>query len=258
MSDWEHRFARALATLQQRERGDFIDEIADLAFEVSEAQGDACLDSPGPWRAYRAATTKLYYEHIVAMETREVARLLAASGQCTARYAEMASEPGRISYQRVADMFAHVDFHRCRRFVMVGCGQLPVTALHVMDCTEVTDMVLLDVSAQAVEAVRTLGRTFGWEALKPVLCSGADFDFGQADVVYVGNMVSPKVDTVNRVLATAPDDVQIVVREPYSLGRLWAEKVEPLVSAQVEVTGRGPVSRHLSRDIYMRKRASCR
>ncbi len=254
MSDWERRLQTVLETLDQRERSEVINEVANLAFEVSEAQGDAYLDTHAPWAAYRSATARLYYEHIVSMETEEVARLLAVDDPSKRRYMDMASEKGQVSYLRVADMFDHVDFTNCQQFVLVGCGQLPVTAIHVMDRTDVPEIVVLDVSRQAIEAVERLKHKFGWNALHPQLCNGRDFDFSRASVVYVGNMVTPKLDTMKQILDTTADGVQIVVREPYSLGRLWTEKVESLLARQMEVLGRGAVSRHLSRDLFVRKR----
>ena len=252
---WRQEFLDCLARRDTLERADFIEEIARLAFAIPEADADACLDRETGWLAHREAVTRLYYDHIVAMETQEVARLLGPLRKRGLSYREVASEKGLVSYLRVADMFEHVDFGRCRRFVMVGCGQLPVTALHVMDRTNVRSMVLLDVSPRAVKAVEHLRAAYGWDALEPRLCSGRDFDFRDADVVYIGNMVSPKLETLQRVLDTAPQGVQIVLREPYSLGRLWAEKAEAHLPEAVAIVGRGPVSRHLSRDLYLLRKS---
>ena len=58
-----------------------------------------------------------------------------------------------------------------------GCGQLPVTALHVMDRTDVPELVLLDVSPRAIESVEALRDRFGWHRLQPRLADGAAFDF---------------------------------------------------------------------------------
>jgi len=66
-------------------------------------------------------------------------------------------------------------------------------------------------------------------------------------------MVHGKAATVRRALASAAPDAQFVVREPYSLGRLWAERAELELTDVLEVDGRGPVSRHLSRDLYVRR-----
>lgn len=250
------RLQAALRHLSTWDREAFINEVADLAFSLPEGEADAFLEANPFWRAHRESAVRLYYEHIVAMETAEAARLLDMPTGPGRRYADLASPKGRISYERVADMFDQVDFQGCRHFVMVGCGQLPVTPLHVMERAGVTHMTLLDVSPKAVDVVGRLRDAFGWHALQPRLSSGKDFDYAGADIVYIGNMVSPKSLTLQRVLATAPADVRIVLREPYSFGRLWAEKAEVEFGGAVQVTGRGAVSRHLSRDLFLRRSGS--
>jgi hypothetical protein len=252
---WDERVARLLATLEGRDRIQVIEQVAQLAFEVPEHRGDAWLDGNSTWAAQRDETMRLYGEYIVENESREAARLLALPDAAGSSFLEIAGEKARVGYHRVADMFEHVDFGACRRFTMVGCGPLPVTALHVMERAGVPECVLLDVSAERLRAVQALRDKFGWSALRPQLCDGKSFDYAGAGVVYVANMVRSKLETVSRILATTDVDVQLVVREPYSLGRLWSEKIEGLLGPEVEVLGRGPVSGHLSRDLYLRKRA---
>lgn len=233
--------------------GDFIARIAQISATTDGIAVDAYLDSHDWWREHREAVIRLYYSHIVEMETAEVARLMAQPASPNVRYVDMASERGRVSYERVGDMFRHVDFARCQRFVMVGCGQLPVTALHVMAVTAVPDIVVVDISEAAIEAVRRLSDRFGWRRLRAVHQAGHLLDYRGADVVYLANMISPKSAALQRALLTAPAHAQIVLREPYALGRLWAEKAEPGMPPTLRVAGRGPVSGHLSRDLYLER-----
>jgi len=251
--EWEDRVDEALTAMHQSEPADVIEKIAELAFEVPESRGCAWLKRRAGWLDRREETKQLYSAFIVSNEGREAARLLALSAPHGTRFLEVAGEKARVGYQRVADMFDHVDFSRCRRFTMVGSGPLPVTALHVMERTGVPDCLVLDCSQERLHVVDALRLKFGWAGLRPVLCDGASFDYGGSDVVYVANMVQPKGLTVRRILDSAPSHVQVVVREPYSLGCLWAESAEQEWGQGLEVVGRGPVSRHLSRDIYLRR-----
>jgi hypothetical protein len=53
----------------------------------------------------------------------------------------------------------------------------------------------------------------------------------------------------------APDDVRIIVWDPVSPGRLWAESAESALDARLEVAARGKRSLNLARDILLRRRA---
>lgn len=253
MQTWEERLSSTLADVHRLAPPAFVEAVAALAFEATQEHGDAWFDANPRWPGVAAEATRLYYGYIVDNESQDIARLMGQPHAPGTPFRAMVSEKGRTAYDRVADMFEHVDFARCRRMAMDGCGQLPVTALHVMDRTDVPELVLLDVSPRAIESVEALRDRFGWHRLQPRLADGAAFDFAGADVVYVANMVHGKAATVRRALASAAPDAQFVVREPYSLGRLWAERAELELTDVLEVDGRGPVSRHLSRDLYVRR-----
>ena len=251
MNNWSTRLQQVLAGAAHMTPMDAIGQLADLAFEVSEDEGDAFLDAHPESFDHYPLLHKLYYQHIVAMETEEARHILSRAGKHGATFKELAGERGVISYERIADMFNHVDFNDCDNFVMVGCGQLPVTALHVLERSTVGHVVCLDVSEKAIAATHQLKEALGLDKLEARLSSGADFDYGQASVIYIANMVYPKLDVVLQALRTCAPGARLVVREPYSLGRLWTERVEPDLHGLVKVTGKGPVSRHLSRDVYM-------
>ena len=62
--------------------------------------------------------------------------------------------------------------------------------------------------------------------MRAELTDGRDFDFTDSRIVFVAKMTTPKGAVLSRIADTAPQDVRIVVREPLSLGRLWAESAE--------------------------------
>ena len=57
-------------------------------------------------------------------------------------------------------------------------------------------------------------------------------------------------------LDTAPDHVRIVLRDPYSLGLLWAEEGCVALDPRVSIVARGAGSRFLSRDLFLARRSS--
>jgi len=254
MTDWSTRVQQVLATSSQLTPMEAIGKLADLAFEVGEEEANAFLDGHPEWFDHYPLLNKLYYQHIVEMETEEARHILSRAGSGGGSFRELAGERGIVSYERIADMFNHVDFNDCETFVMVGCGQLPVTALHVMERSSVGNVVCLDVSEKAISVTHQLKAALGLDKLQALLSNGKDYDFRAASVIYIGNMVSPKLEVVTQALRTCAPAARLVVREPYSLGRLWTERVESGLGTLIEVTGKGPVSRHLSRDVYLQRK----
>lgn len=253
MNNWATRVQQVLADLSQLTPVEAIGKLADLAFEVGEDQASASLDDHPGWFDRYDLLNKLYYRHIVDMETEEARHILSRAGSGGRSFKELAGERGIVSYERVGDMFKHVNFDDCETFVMVGCGQLPVTALHVLDRSHVGQVVCLDVSEKAISVTQQLKAALRLDRLQARLSNGKDYDFGAASVIYIGNMVSPKLEVVMQALRTCAPTARLIVREPYSLGRLWTERVEPALGTLIDVTGKGPVSRHLSRDVYVQK-----
>jgi hypothetical protein len=138
--------------------------------------------------------------------------------------------------------------------VMVGCGGRPFTMFRIHDQTAVPEIIGLDIVPEAVETANRLAAKLGYERMRAELCDGCEYDYSEAQVVYVASMVSPKAAVVSRIAETAPENVQIVLWEPVSLGRLWAENAERTLDQRLEVTGRTSIWRNLTRDVFVRRR----
>lgn len=244
--------SRLLTTLDQREPGRVINDIVDLAIAIGDEQCDQHLVANPHLEEFRTQLTDTYHQYIVDMENVEIGRLLSSEERNPQTFPDIAGDAALMAYDRVNDIFEEVDFNDCKQFVLVGCGQLPITAIHVMDETKVSEIYCLDISEQAIAVVERLKQKFGWSRLHPMVFDGKHFDFGNADIVYIANMVSPKYQVLNRVIETASKDVKLILREPYSFGQLWAEKAESHFGSRFEVTHRGRGSRYLSRDVFIK------
>lgn len=137
--------------------------------------------------------------------------------------------------------------------MLVGAGELPMTALHVHDKSEVGRIECLDTRNEAVEKVDAFGKWMNSDRLVGTLSDGCAYDYGQADVVFIANMVTPKAKVLSRVLDTAKPRTQIILRDPYSLGLLWAEAGASTLDERVAIAAVGAGSRFLSRDLYLRR-----
>jgi hypothetical protein len=120
--------------------------------------------------------------------------------------------------------------------------------------TAVPQIVGLDVIPEAVEMANALAAKLGYGRMHAELCDGLDYDYGGAGIVYVASMVTPKAAVVSRIADTAPEHVRIILWEPYSLGRLWAEAAEPDLDPRLEVTGRSSIWRNMTRDVFVQRR----
>ncbi len=147
------------------------------------------------------------------------------------------------SYARVRDLFEYVDFSGCRAFVMVGCGPLPVTLLHVARRTRVPRLIGLEVEPEAARGARALFHSLGLDAVEVRECDGSEFDYGEADVAYVANLVRPKRAALARAARTIRPGARVVVREPSLPGELLAERGVPAGDGSWRVLARGPEDR---------------
>ena len=250
--DLSNTLSRLLTAVDQREPSQVINDIVDLAIEIGDEQCAQYLVANPHLAEFRTRLTDTYHQYIIDMENVEIRRLLSSVEPNPKSFPDIAGDAALMAYNRVNDIFEEIDFNDCNQFVLVGCGQLPITAIHVMDETEVAEIYCLDISESAITVVERLKQKFGWSRLHPMVFDGKKFDFGNADIVYIANMVSPKYQVLNRVVETAARDVKLILREPYSFGQLWAEQAESHFDSRFEVTHRGRGSRYLSRDVFIK------
>jgi hypothetical protein len=223
-----------------------------LGQEIGAEVGEALMDRHPELLDFVPAASRHYLEYICAQERAEAEHLLARSSQGKFRYIDYAGTFGRHNYNRVRDMFDVVDFSSRRRFVMVGCGPLPMTLYHVHDRTAVTELIAIDVDLHAVETVNATARNFGLNRVAAHALSGEEFDFAGADVVYVANLVRPKRQVLARIADTAPETAAIVLRDPYSLGRLLTERGTDDLDPRLKVIGVSPPElSHFSRHVFL-------
>ena len=252
--DWASVLAALLQSTQGRDPADVIHDLCALGQAMGDETAEALLDAdPGLFR-HVPALTQAFYQRVVRKEIAESRHLLQQSLDGSVSFREVASPPVLRTYNRVREMFERVDFSGCRRFVMVGCGRVPVTMFHVHDRTESAGIVGLDVVPEAVDTARAIAARFGYTRVSAELCDGKEYDYGQAQIVFITNMIASKAAVLSRIAETAPPDVRIIVREPYSLRRLWSESGERSLDSRLEIMGRGSNNATLSRDVYLRRR----
>ena len=184
---------------------------------------DGLLDEREEWAE---AFAPFQRRSLALAEAREAERLMAQEWRSPAPASDrVRSEFGRHTYDRVPEVLRLADFSRCRRFVMVGCGAFPAAALLVRDATAVPEIVALDVDSRAAGLARRVIAAMGEPRVRIECSDGAGYDFRGADVVYLANQVSRKDRVLEQVRDTGLRHTVVIVREPYSVGRLVAESV---------------------------------
>jgi hypothetical protein len=257
-NDWAGALAALLESSQHRDPADVINDLCALAHSMGDEAAEALLDANPTLCRHVPALTQAFYQRVVRKEMAETERLLKHVWDGPVSFRDVASPDVLRTYNRVREMFERVDFRACRRFVMVGCGRLPETMFHVHDRTETTDIIGLDIVPDAIDTAREMAARFGYSRIRAELCEGQAYEFGEAQIIFITNMVSSKAAVLSRIAETAGADVQVVVREPYSLRRLWSESGERSLDPRLEVTGRGSRNSTLSQDVYLKRRATQR
>ena len=261
LKSWKDDLEHILRNARDRTPTQLINSIRDLGAAMGLDAGEALLDSHPELFAYRPMLTKAFVEMVHAQDVAEIRQMLDRDLREPTSFGQIATEQTSIgvmsskdAYTRLDEVFEHVDFSHCRRAVMVGCGGRPFTMFRIHDQTEIPEIIGLDIVLEAVETANILAAKLGYARMRAKRCDGRDYDYGGAQMVYVASMVAPKAAVVSRIADTAPPDAQIVLWEPYSLGRLWAERAEDTLDRRLEVTGRTGVSRNMTRDVFVRLR----
>ncbi|PTE11320.1 class I SAM-dependent methyltransferase [Mesorhizobium helmanticense] len=257
-SSWKEDLERVLESSQGRNPTELINAIRDLGIAMGHDAGEALLDSHAELFSYQPALTEAFGKMVHAQDVAEIRQMLgqdlkglASFEQIAARKTSIGVLSSKDAYNRLNEVFDHVDFRDCRRAVMVGCGGRPFTMFRIHDEAAVPEIVGLDIVPEAVETANRLAAKLGYDRIRAELCDGRDYDYCEAQFVYVASMVSPKAAVVSRIADTAPENVQIVLWEPYSLGRLWAESAERTLDPRLEVTGRTSISQNMTRDVFV-------
>jgi hypothetical protein len=190
------------------------------------------------------------------LEIAETEHLFAQRFDKPLPFADIASDHAVGTYRRLGSMVDFIDFRDCRRVVMVGCGRIPYTNFYMHDHSEVPEIVGIDSRPEVIEVANRLIPWLGYTRIRAEVGDGRSYDFRQAQVVFSTTYVSGKAAMLSRIADTAPENVQIAVREPYSLGRLWAESCRLESEPRLELVARGTGSSLLSRGLYLKRRGA--
>ena len=257
MQDWQPEFESLIASLDDHDSDDLFRRLCRHAETIDMDAVEALARNHPDRFSFRPKLAEADYRRTLRKDIAETDRLLGQAWDSPMAFAKVASAPAIALYNRVSDIFDHVDFRDCRRVAVVGCGRLPATMFHIHDRFEVGEIVGLDVVPESVDTANALAVKLGYPRMRVELRDGREYNYSEAQIVFVARMVRSKHAVLARIADTAPPNVQIVMRDPLSVGRLWTEDGETGLDPRLEVFSRGPAGGFgsLSRNLYLRKRA---
>ena len=242
-------------SLEDRDPYAVMEDICNLNTDMGDEMAEALLDANPHLFKYRPVLTEMAYRRTVGDEVSRTRQYREPQGEAPTSLRELASELSMANFNRSAGMFDHLDFDVCRQFVLIGCGWLPTTLFLVHEKTDVPELVGLDIVPEAIQTSNALAKRLGYWRVRTVLQDGNAYDYGNAQIVYLPRMIFPKSTVLSRIADTAPRDVHVLVRESYSLGRLWGETIDECLDPRFEVIGKGEGSAtYLTRDVYLRRK----
>lgn len=234
---------------------EYQDKLESLLSYVSAIEPEQCRqiyeENPG-LQDRQPLLPALYARYVRMNEVQEVEKRLADNnGGIEGTHFSGMSDFAESSYRRVRDMFTRVDFSACRRFVMVGCGPLPVTILHVMDETGVPEIIAIDIDETALKLNEAAFPSSDGR-LQMIHADGSQYDYSAVDIVYIANLISPKSAVLSQVADSASAGTRVILRDPFSMGRLFAESGIDSLDSRYEILGDGDGDpRFMSRHVFL-------
>jgi len=129
----------------------------------------------------REQFSDIYNQYILAMEKAEQAAIVSRQKTTAlSQFQACAGQAALAAYWRVEGLVEQLDLKAGAKVVMVGCGQLPVTALHILDKIAAAEVVCLDICPQTIASVQRLKTIFGYPQLQAQLSDGANYDYAGA------------------------------------------------------------------------------
>ncbi|NDK08528.1 methyltransferase domain-containing protein [Candidatus Gracilibacteria bacterium] len=114
---------------------------------------------------------------------------------------------------------------KTKTMVAVGCGSMPETLLYFYENTNIKNIIGVDYNHEAIFMAGEMISGLNLDKITFHQGDGVDYDYKEADIVYIPIFTSPKNRILNRIIETGKDDVQIIVIVPKGLGNLLYEGV---------------------------------
>jgi hypothetical protein len=202
---------------------------------------------------YGVLCSRCHKRYLAIKEAQANRNLLAVVGNAGTPIGNNLSGRDRNAYDRVRDLRTFVEFHNCKNVTMVGSGAFPSTLLWLNDNFPMLRYVGLDNDPGCVKMAADLMSALSIDNVHFEIIDGRQYDFDDADFVFVANHVVPKRAVLEQIARSASVR-QVVVREPTPRGELLAEPVRSNLPPDFVADAAGAASgQFLSYDLLLRR-----
>ena len=111
------------------------------------------------------------------------------------------------------------------KFVMVGCGSLPITLLTFCANYPNISFLGIDNSPEAIRKAIDIKSKFAVNNLNFNIIDGMNYDYKDATTIFVANTVVPKMKVLKQIAMSAKSKTRIIIRIPVLSGNLLSEDV---------------------------------
>lgn len=164
--------------------------------------------------------------YIKSMEYVNANHMLSAVEKIELDKLPIKSRVARHSNNQVEHELGLLDIARVKTLVMIGSGPFPKSLIEYALNTSIAEIVGIDYDKKAIEIAETLLQKLDLvHRIAFVHTKAEDYDYACADVVIVGNFVTPKLPILKQVAHTIKPDAKILLRVPTLLDKLVYEAV---------------------------------
>jgi hypothetical protein len=193
-----------------------------------------------------------YYHAIESVEALSLNQKLQSAGQSILDIFDQ--EFSRNAYLRIKDVQDSTDLSECGTFAMVGCGPLPATLFYIHEKTSIEIIIGVDNNREAIDVAGKLIEHQEFPRIQLKHVNGMNFNYQEADIIYIANLVSPKRRILNQIIETARNDVKVILRDPYGMGILLSESGMEDLDPRFRLIGEGTKNEYfLSRHFFLRR-----
>lgn len=139
-------------------------------------------------------------------------------------------------YQKKVNELKSIDFTGATNMVCVWCWPMPETILFIYENTEIDNIIWIDNSSEAIYIAWEMIRSLSLENINLVHINWEEYDYSDADIVYIPWFVYPKNPILDRIVETWKDNVQILVDSSLYLQKMLFDDVWEDCNQRLKIT----------------------